>query len=180
VVDHRLAPHFGRVRGQHRATSAWREQRHHGVVPDAVLLQLFERRGDVGMRLGLDALPILGEVGEHREEHEAADEIERLVEAQPIEPRIDRAGARDAAVAVDRSGADIFDALEQLLAAIGADHVAEQLAEEADVGILADRWTRHGMLLHRNNIEVNMIAALRPSRRSPFPFSTGRSGAISP
>jgi hypothetical protein len=116
VVDHRLAAHFGRVRGQHRGDQCVIEQRHHGVMPDAVLLQPRQRRGHVGAGLGRDALAILGEVGEHREQHEAADEIERLVEAEPVEPRIDRAGAGDAAVAVDRSGADIFDALEQLAA----------------------------------------------------------------
>jgi hypothetical protein len=51
--------------------------------------QPVERGRDVGARLGRDALPVLGEIGEHREEHEAAHERERVVEAQRIKPEID-------------------------------------------------------------------------------------------
>jgi hypothetical protein len=39
-------------------------------------------------------------------------------------------------VSVDGGGADIFNAAEQRLAAIGANDVTEQLAEESNIGIL--------------------------------------------
>ena len=123
-------------------------------LPIPSLRQPLDRRGDVRARLGGDALAVLGEIGEHREQHEPAHEIERLVERQPVEPEIDL--APHAAMPIDRRRADIFGAPEQLVAAIGADHVAEQLAEKADVGIVGDRGKLgHGAMLHRSKAVVN-------------------------
>ena len=84
-------------------------------------------------------LPILGKVGEHRKQHEAADEREGIVEAERIQPAIDGGRAGDAAVAIDRGRANVFDALEQRIAAVCANDVAQQPAEIADVRILRDR-----------------------------------------
>ena len=126
------------------ATSAWSSSAITASRPMPSALQPPERRGDVGVLLGLHALAILGQVGEHREEHEAAREIERLVQRQPVEPAIHRACPRDAARAIDRGGADIFDALEQLLAAIGTDYVAEEPTEEANILVICDREASHG------------------------------------
>ena len=142
VVEHRLAPHLGRVRGQHRRDERGVQQRRDRVAIDPVGAQLFERRRDGRLGLGRDPLPILGQVREHREEHEAAHEGDGIVKAQRIEPRVDRLGPRDAAVPVDARRSDIFGLPEQLFAAIGADDVAEDSPEIANVGILRDldRW----------------------------------------
>ncbi len=82
----------------------------------------------MGIGFGGDALPVLGQIGEHREQHEAAHEIERLVEAQRLEPGIDRAGIGEPAVAIDRGRADRLGPFIKRVAAIAADHVAQQLA----------------------------------------------------
>jgi hypothetical protein len=116
---------------------------------------------DIRARLGGDALPVLGKIGEHREQHEAAHEIERLVEAEAVEPGIDRVRPRNAAMPVDRCRPDILDPPKQRLAAIGADHVAEHLAQEADVCIVRDRCAVHAPLLHRGVARVNRFIAPR-------------------
>jgi PleD family two-component response regulator len=76
------------------------EQMHHLVLTDPLIGEAVERRRDIGARFGGDTLAILGEIGEHREQHEAADEIERLVERQAVEPEIDITA--DTAMTVDR------------------------------------------------------------------------------
>ena len=117
------------------------------IAIDPVGAQLFERSGNRRLGLGRDPLPVLGQVREHREEHETAHEGDRVVEAQRVEPRIDRLGPGNPAVPVDARRADIFGLPEQLLAAIGADDVAENPPEIADVGILRDLDRRsHGRL----------------------------------
>ena len=88
-------------------------------------LLLRKTAGDVRAWLGGDALPVLGEVGEHREQHEAAHEGERVVEGEGIDA-VDAVRIDNAARAVHRGGANIFDPAEQRLPAIGADDVAEQ------------------------------------------------------
>jgi hypothetical protein len=51
---------------------------------------------------------------------------------------------------IDRGGADILGPLEQHLAAIGTDDVAEQLAQETHVGVVRDRGKlSHAAMLHR-------------------------------
>src|SRR3546814_1004754 len=72
---------------------------------------------------------------------------------------------------VDRGGADIFGLLVDLLPTIGADDVAQQPAEIADVGILGDRRhgggckSRHdGSMLHRNN---GMVKGIRSGAAPP-------------
>ncbi len=109
-----------------------------------MLFEPFERGRDIGARLGRDTLTILGEVGEHREQHETADEGERIVEAERIEPRIDVMRIDNTSCAIDRGRADIFDPSKQLFSAICLDHIAKQAAKKADVGILRDR---HGFNL---------------------------------
>jgi hypothetical protein len=113
------------------------------VFADSALRQPRQRLGHGRARLGRDALPVLGEVGEQGEEHEAAHEGERVVEAQRIEPGVDRVRRHHAAMPVDRGGPDIFDPPEQGLAVIVADDVAEQLAEKAYVRVLLDCRLRH-------------------------------------
>ena len=91
--------------------SAWSSKAGDRVLVDALARQPVERLGDGRAGLGRDALPVLGEVGEHGEQHEAAHEGERVVEAQRVEARIDRVRRDDAAMPVDRGRADIFDPL---------------------------------------------------------------------
>ena len=139
MVDHALAPHLGRMGGEHR-----HDQRAVEQGGDLLLARSLPRASrssasaTVAPGSAGDALPVLGEIGEHREEHEAAHEGERVVEAERVEAGIDRVRRDHAAMPVDRGRADIFDPPEQRVAAIGADDVAEQLAEEADVRILLD------------------------------------------
>src|SRR3546814_12913163 len=79
--------------------------------------------------LGGDPLPVLGQVGEHRKQHETAHERDGVVEAQRLQPRIARLGPGDAAMAIDARRSDIFGLAEQFLAAIGANDVAERSEE---------------------------------------------------
>ena len=79
VIDHALAPHLGRVGGQHRHDQAVRQQFQHRILADAMRFELGHRRRDIGTRFRRHALPILGQIGEHREQHEAAGEVERVV-----------------------------------------------------------------------------------------------------
>ena len=134
---------------------------------DALLGEPIERLRHVGAGLGGRSLPVLGEVGEHREQHEAAHEGERVVEGERVEPGVDRIRTGDAARAVDRDRADIFDAAEQRVAAIGADHVPQQLAEEADVGILRDGEAGgHDDVLQRSRSRVNRSLRCSPALSS--------------
>jgi len=101
VVEHRLAAHLGRVRGEHRRDQRGVEQRRDRIAIDAVLLQPRQRCRHRRLGLGGDALPVFGQIGEHRKQHETAHEGDGIVEAQRLQPRIDRLGARDAAMPVD-------------------------------------------------------------------------------
>jgi hypothetical protein len=138
VIDHALAPHFGGMGGQHRHDQRALEKGGDGVVLYAVRAQRGERLGEAGARLLRSALAVFGEIGEHREQHEAADEGEGVVEAERTQAEV-AAPRIEPPVAVDGSGADRLDAVEQLLPAVAADHVAEQRAEKMNVGVLADR-----------------------------------------
>ncbi len=102
------------------------------------------------------ALPVLGQIREHRKQHEPAHEGQRLVQAQRVESAIDRGGAGNPAIAIDRCGPDRFDALEQRVAAIRANDVTEELAEVADVGVLRDRG-RHGSV-HYSGRRVSIFS----------------------
>ncbi len=171
VVDHALAAHFGGVRGQHRHDQRMVEQPQRLRAVDALLGEPIERLRHVGIALGGRPLPVFGEVGEHREQHEAAHEGERVVEGERVETGVDRVRSRDAARAIDRDRADIFYAAEQRVAAIGADHVPQQLAEKADVGILRDGEVGgHSDVLQRSRSRVNR--SLRcSSSLLPYPYT---------
>ncbi len=138
VVEHRLAPHLGRMRGEHRRDERRAQQGRDRITVDPVGLELRQRRRDRRLGLGRHPLPVLGKVGEHRKQHEAAHESNRVVEAQRIEPRVDRLGPRDAAMPIDTRRADIFGLTEQFVAAISANDVAEDPPQIADVRVLRD------------------------------------------
>src|SRR3546814_7014038 len=56
---------------------------------DALLVQNVERRGKAGPVLRSARMPILGQVGEHRKQHEAAHEGKRVDQRQPVQPGVD-------------------------------------------------------------------------------------------
>ena len=150
VIDDRLAAHLGRMRGEHGHHQRLFEQRQHVGGLDAVLLQLRHRAGHIRARLGRDALPILGQIGEHGEQHEAAHEGERVIERQRGKAGIDTFGRRHAPRAIDRGCTNIFGLPKQPLPPINADHIAQQPPKIADVGILGDAGSGciHGVMLH--------------------------------
>ena len=144
VVDHALAPHLGRVGGQHRHDQAVCQKVEHRVAPHALRFKTLERGGDIGARFGRDTLAILRQIGEHRKQHEAAREIQRIIEAERIQPGVGKVRAVKPSRAIDRGGADIFGLLIEFFPAIGANDVTQQPPEIADIGILRDR--RGGLL----------------------------------
>jgi hypothetical protein len=143
MIDDGLAPDLGRMGGEHGHDQRLVEKGGDLLLGDAARGEAAERLGEGRAGLGRDALPVLGEVGEQREQHEAAHEGERVVEAERVEAGIDRVRRDHAAMPVDRGRSDIFDPAEQCVAAISADDVAEQLAEEPYVRILLDRGLLH-------------------------------------
>src|SRR3546814_12276154 len=62
----------------------------------------------------------------------------RVVQRQPVQPGVDGVRPADPPMAVNRCAVDIFRAVEQLFAAIGADDVAEQPPPITDVLALAE------------------------------------------
>lgn len=69
------------------AISAFFQQRSDRCVGNAPTPQLPDRMRDIGARLRRHALPILGQVGEHRKQHETAHERQCLVQAEGVEAR---------------------------------------------------------------------------------------------
>ena len=159
MIDHALALHLGRVGGEHGHDERPGKRLRDHLARDAALLQRLDRARKVRAALERAALPVLGQVREHREEHEAADEAQRLVEAERVEPGVDRFRVRDAAMPVHRGRADIFGPPEQRLAPEGADYIPQQLAKEANVRVLRDRGRScgHRLMLHRSDSRVNRI-----------------------
>ncbi|KAI1692061.1 hypothetical protein DdX_21455 [Ditylenchus destructor] len=117
------------------ATSAWSSSSAIRAASTPCSLSLAIACFDIGARPRRHALPVLGQVGEHREQHEAAHENRAVVEVQAAEARIDAVRAGDAAMPVDRCRSDIFDSPDNASPPIGADHVAKDAAQIADVGL---------------------------------------------
>jgi len=158
VIEHRFAPHLGRVRGQHRHDERIAERGRHRVLPDPLLAQRLDHMRHVGAALRAHTLSVLGEVREHRKQHESARERQRLVEAQRIEPAVDI--ARHAAMTIDRGRTDIFDPPIQRLAPQFADDVAQDAPKKADIGILRDGFRGHDTMLHCGIVSVNLWGQL--------------------
>jgi hypothetical protein len=134
MVDHALAPHLGRVGGQHGHNAGVRQHLGH--------LRLVERRHyarNIRAVFARNPLPVLSQIGEQREQHEPAHEVQCIVEIQRTQPAINLMRALDATMPVDRGRTDIFDPPKQRLAAQFADHIAENTPEETDIGVLRDR-----------------------------------------
>ena len=97
------------------------------VIYDPLTGEPGKRRLHVRAVLDGNALPILGEIGEHREQHEAADEIERLGKAQPIEP------AQLAAAAVMVFGQEGPGVTSEALAACTAHYAIAQFGSTRSI-----------------------------------------------
>ena len=166
VIDHALAPDLGWMGGEHRGKQRPIDQRGDRLLFDSFVTKQLQRIGETGARFGGHALPIFGEVGEHREEHEPPDEGERLVQCERIEARVDRIVRRHAAMAVDGSRADIFNPPEQRFAAICANDVPEELAEKPNIRVLRDGDAVHPVLfahasLGSTRIGVRLYVSMR-------------------
>jgi hypothetical protein len=90
VVDHALAHDLGGMRRQYRHDQRTLEHRRNLIRRDALRLQTLERSPYIGVRLLQPRLPILREIRQHREQHEAANECERVIQRQGVETRVDR------------------------------------------------------------------------------------------
>ena len=88
-------------------------------------------------------MPVLREIGEQGEEHEAANEGQSVVERERFQAADQILLPGKTPMPVDRRGAYGFDAIEQDVAVMHPDGVAEQLSEISDVGILLDRLYIH-------------------------------------
>ena len=84
------------------------------------------------------ALLVLGSVLATIRRGEAAYEGDCLVKRQSLQSGSQSARVGDTAIAVDGRRPYGFDALKQALAAVGANYVAQNLAEKSDVGVLSD------------------------------------------
>ena len=140
-----LAPHFGRMGGQHRAHQRAIEEVGERARLDAHLARALKgvserartRRGasDRMRAVAADVVLVFGDVGEVREIAVGAHDRERLVGAEAVERRLKLAPRGDLVVAMeaDRGPADVLDQLEDLFAFLLAHGVAEDSAEQADV-----------------------------------------------
>src|SRR3984957_12414922 len=138
VIQHALAHDLGGMRRQHRDDQRSVEQRRGFAYGDALCTQELQCGGERAALFRSGALPVFGQIGQHGKQHEAAYEGNSLVERQRVQARRQAARVGEAAMAVDGGGADRFDALKQNLAAVAADDVSQQLAEEADISVLSD------------------------------------------
>ena len=140
-----LAPHFGRVGGQHRAHQRGIEKGGEPLGLDARLAHVLEGEGERAgagsgaenrMRaVAADVMLVLGDVGEMGEVAERPHDRQGLVGAEGIEHRLELAPRAGLVVAVeaDRGLADLLDQRVGLLALLLAHRVAEDAAEQADV-----------------------------------------------
>ena len=140
-----LAPHFGRMRGQHRADQRAVEEFPEGLRRNAGFARALERVSErAGPRrrtldhmraIAADVVLILGDVGQMRKVGERAHDRERLVVVEAVEDRRELAPRAGLVVAMeaDRGLADALDKLEGLVALLLAHRVAEHAPEQADV-----------------------------------------------
>ncbi len=156
VIQHALAHHLGRVCGQHRHDQGVLQQSRQLFALHALRAQKLQRRRQCALLFSRGAPPVFGEVRQHGKQHEAAHERDGLVERQSLQPRRQTAWISDAPIAIHGCGADGFDPLEHGFPAKGADHAAQQPAEESHVGVL-----RYGtwMLLHERKIILIYLEA---------------------
>jgi len=145
AVDDALAPHLGRMRGQHGHTESGRKE---GVelLPGQPRVARASKRGRHGAAVRrralhlvgtgpTDVVLVLGEVGQVREVAEGADDADRQIRRQAAHDRLQLAARRLVGVAVElhRRAADMFDQLEHRFALLGAHRVAQDAPQQARI-----------------------------------------------
>ncbi len=129
AVEDALAPHLGGVGGQHRGQHRLTEEG--GGVGGGHGAALAE----LGEGVLADALParlmVVGDIGQLGKDGETADQQARLVQGQGFQQAIQLRVLLAHAVGVDRAAADGLDQVENLLAFLLADHVAQQATQQA-------------------------------------------------
>lgn len=125
------------------------------------------------------ALPVFGQIREHRKQHEAAHEGKRIVDAEGFQ-MLTGAATAHAAIAVDRGRADALDAFEKRHTAIGTYHVAKQATEIADIGILRDRNRRNLHYLLRRKDSNPAGDSTASGQRTQLVTSIRTDSAITP
>jgi hypothetical protein len=92
--------------------------------------------GALGLGTAADLVPILGQVREVAEIGEGADHADGLGRAEALEQVLQRAVGRLVGIAPEghRERADLLDQRKALLAFLLPDHVAEDPAQQPDVG----------------------------------------------
>ena len=188
AVDHALAPHFGRMCGQHRhdqGTDEERPRRRAGVMPASrarasAWVMVPSRGAEAARCMGTgaaDVVLVLGDIGEMRKKAEGANDLKRLGRRQAVQCRFEIAPRRDILVAAkaNRVLANMLDGVEDSLAALLAHRVAENAAEQPDIvaqrqvfvfGLDSVRF-RHGLPFSARRRKAEIWPSLRAARRSP-------------
>jgi hypothetical protein len=118
------------------------------------------RRAGLGVGVAPPVLlHVLGDVQEVREVAERAHHVQRLVDRQRVELRLELGLARFAAPEAHRALAHRFDPVARFFADVRADHLAEEPPEQAPV--LAQRE----LLVHRADYKPPRVASAHGSRR---------------
>jgi hypothetical protein len=138
VIDHALAHHFGGMRREHGHDQCPVQQRRCRGAVHALAFQSLQGTGQVLSRIVQPPLPVLGEIRQHREQHETADKGQRVVEPQPHQTLAIAARPADAPEPVHRLGTDALDTLVDRGTAVGPDHITQQPAQVTDIGVLCD------------------------------------------
>jgi hypothetical protein len=140
-IEDALAPHLGRMRGQHRHQAGIREERGEPAAAGAARVQrrycVRQRSRPVGPvgRLSPHQMSVLGDVGQMREITERANDRDGVVARQPAQQGVEALRRCRILVApkAQRGLAYFLDRLVQRVALVRAQHLAEQLAQQADV-----------------------------------------------
>ncbi len=153
-VEDGLAPHLGRMGGDHRGDDELVDQPAHRVAVEAGALEVVEG-GDEAAELRSRAvfvveaaaplvMDVLGGVGEERQPAERPDQVQLLVD-RPLRQRRGQRVERAAPVTAGIDGAPPhgFDEVEHLVTGLVADDVAEDAPEQPDVGAEGLVLTEH-------------------------------------
>ena len=139
----RLPAHLGRVGGDHRAHQGAGQLPGHDVVGQVGLVEQRER-GRQAALLRRGALPpveapaplvvdVLGQVGQQREVAERADDVVRRLDVEARQPLGELGPVDLGAADLERFDAGGLDQLEDVLAGLLPDHLAQDAPEQADV-----------------------------------------------
>src|SRR5262249_41683605 len=144
AVERALAPYLRRMSGENRNDVRGGKEPQQALARDARLLRAHERPRHAalaGCRCGAgmgarapDMVLVLGAIGEVREEAVGPDDMDRLLARQAVERALQRLARRLVLRAVEPDGglAHVLDDIEDRLALLLADGVAEDPPEQPD------------------------------------------------